>query len=85
MIKRFIIRKEENALVSILCFVGGIVIGCIIGPIFYRCKSGYGRFKLEPYDSDEPDGFYKINVIIPQEQDLLKINTIVLLKDDSLK
>ena len=71
-------------LVSILCLIGGLVAGCVITQVIFRCKSGYGRFKLEPYDTEEEDGFYKINVVIPQDQDLLKIKRILLTKD-SLK
>lgn len=68
-------------LVSILCLAGGVIVGSVVTQIIFRCKSGYGRFKLEPYDTEEEDGFYKINVAIPQEQNLLKVDKIILTKD----
>ena len=67
--------------VNILCLAVGFVIGFAIRQIVSGRGSGYGHFKIEPYDTEEEDGFYKINVVIPQEQDLLKVNKIVLTRD----
>ena len=65
-----------------LVFLGGIVLGTIITRIFIDFRTAHGYFKLEPYDDDDT-GFYKINIRIPGETDLLHNDRIILTKDHS--
>ena len=67
-----------------LVFLGGVLLGSITTHILSDLKSGYGYFKIEPYD-EEDTGFYKVNVCITPNQNLLKKNKIVLYKDSSQK
>ena len=41
--------------------------------------TGYGYFKVEPYKDEE--GFYTVNVRIPNEQNLLNIDKIILKRE----
>lgn len=63
-------------------FLGGVVIGIIISKIGVRRSSAYGHFKIEPYDEDNT-GFYKINMEVTPNQDLLKKDYIILEKINS--
>mgnify|MGYP000192425532 CR=1 FL=1 len=63
-------------------FLGGVVIGIIVSKIGVRRSSAYGYFTLEPYDEDNT-GFYKINMKVTPNQDLLKKDFIILEKIDS--
>lgn len=63
-------------------FLGGVVIGIIVSKIGVLRLSAYGHFKLEPYDEDNT-GFYKINMKVTPNQDLLKKDFIILEKIDS--
>ena len=62
-----------------LVFLGGVILGSIITQILLHRITGYGYFKVEPYKDEE--GFYSVNVRIPNEQDLLHINKIILEKE----
>ena len=63
-------------------FLGGVVIGIIVSKIGVRRSSAYGHFTLEPYDEDNT-GFYKINMKVTPNQDLLKKDFIILEKIES--
>ena len=63
-------------------FLGGVVIGIIVSKIGVQRSSAYGNFKIEPYDEDNT-GFYKINMEVTPNQDLLKKDFIILEKINS--
>ena len=67
-----------------LVFLGGVVVGLITARSVIRRVSGFGYFKLEPYDEDDT-GFYRINVSIAPGLNLLKKDYIILRKDHSQK
>ena len=67
-----------------LAFLGGVIAGLIITRLIFRRISGFGYFYLEPYDDDNT-GFYKINMAIKPNQNLLKKDYIILEKDHSQK
>lgn len=67
-----------------LVFLGGVVLGSIITQILVHYRTAHGYFKLEPYDDDDT-GFYKINIRIPGEIDLLEKDKIILAKEHSQK
>lgn len=62
-----------------LGILGGILLGILIDQTkMHNAAKGY--FRLEPYDDDNT-GYYKINMIIPPDQDLLHKDIIILRKD----
>lgn len=65
-----------------LVFLGGVFTGLGLVSLFFSLKSGHGYFKLEPYD-DENTGFYKINIKLYSNQNLLEKKYIILEKDNS--
>lgn len=67
-----------------LVFLGGVFTGLGLVSIFFGLKSGFGDFKLEPYDEDDT-GFYRINIKLHSNQNLLKKKYIILEKDNSQK
>lgn len=69
-----------------LVFLGGVLFGCIITRILFRHKTGYGYFKVEPYeDEDGVEGLYRVNVCLSPDQNLLNVKQIILHKDPSQK
>ena len=62
-----------------LAFLGGVILGSIITQILLHRRAGYGYFKVEPYKDEE--GFYTVNVRIPNEQDLVHVEKILLKKE----
>lgn len=65
-----------------LIFLGGVILGTILTNVLFYTKCGRGYFKLVPYDEDNT-GFYKVNIRIPSDQDLLKKDKIILAKENS--
>ncbi len=65
-----------------LIFLGGVILGSILTNALFCMKCGRGYFKLVPYDEDNT-GFYKVNIRIPSDQDLLKKDKIILAKENS--
>ena len=65
-----------------LIFLGGVILGGILTNALFYMKCGRGYFKLVPYDEDNT-GFYKVNIRIPSDQDLLKKDKIILAKENS--
>lgn len=68
----------------VLVFLGGVFTGLGLASLFFSLKSGHGYFKLEPYDEDDT-GFYRINIRLYSNQNLLKKKYIILEKDNSQK
>lgn len=68
-----------------IMFLLGVLFGTIVTKILTDVKAGHGYFKLVPYKDEE--GFYTINVRIPNEQPLDKKKIVILRKekDDSRK
>ena len=64
-----------------LIFTIGVVFGSILTQFIFRRRTGYGRFKVEPYKDEE--GFYTVNVALIQDYNLLKVDKIILYKDRS--
>lgn len=64
-----------------LIFTIGVVFGSILAQFIFRRRTGYGRFKVEPYKDEE--GFYTVNVALIQDDNLLKVDKIILYKDRS--
>lgn len=64
-----------------LIFTIGVVFGSILSQFIFRRRTGYGRFKVEPYKDEE--GFYTVNVALAQDDNLLKVDKIILYKDRS--
>ena len=64
-----------------IIFSLGLLLGSIITLTIREVLSGNGYFKLVPYD-EENTGFYRINVRIISNQDLMKKRYIVLRKED---
>ena len=62
-----------------LAFLIGVILGTIISQVLIHHRTGYGYFKVEPYKDEE--GFYTVNVRIPNEQDLLHIDKIILKRE----
>ena len=63
--------------------IAGIVAGTLLGAYLMSVKTrnaAKGYFMIEPYDNDNT-GYYKINMIIPPDQDLLHKDIIILRKD----
>ena len=69
---------------SFLAYLGGVVVGVIVTLIFQYLRTAHGYFKLEPYDEDDT-GFYKVNIRIPSEANLLHTDKIILHKEESQK
>lgn len=67
---------------SYLMFLGGVFVGTIITLILRDLKSGYGWFRIEPYDDDEDD-LYTVKISLKKDQALLKKKQIILKRDDS--
>lgn len=68
----------------LIVFAGGVAVGAIITEILVYHNTTHGYFKLEPYDDDNT-GFYKVNIRIPSNVDLLKKDRIILNKEYSQK
>lgn len=64
-----------------LIFTIGVLFGSILSQFIFRRRTGYGRFKVEPYKDEE--GFYTVNVALIQDDNLLKVDKIILYKDRS--
>lgn len=64
-----------------LIFTIGVAFGSILTQFIFKWRTGYGRFKIEPYKDEE--GFYTVNVALAQDDNLLKMNKIILYKDHS--
>ena len=62
-----------------LVFLIGVILGTIISQVLVHYRTGYGYFKVEPYKDEE--GFYTVNVRIPNEQNLLNIDKIILKRE----
>ena len=62
-----------------LAFLVGVILGTIITKALVHHRIGYGYFKVEPYKDEE--GFYTVNVRIPNEQNLLNIDKIILKRE----
>ena len=62
-----------------LAFLVGVILGTIITKALVHHRTGYGYFKVEPYKDEE--GFYTVNVRIPNEQNLLNIDKIILKRE----
>ena len=62
-----------------LAFLIGVILGTIITQVLVQYRTGYGYFKVEPYKDEE--GFYTVNVRIPNEQNLLNIDKIILKRE----
>lgn len=67
-----------------LFFLGGVAFGTIITRIVLDLRTSHGHFYLEPADEDDT-GFYKVNISITPNQNLLKKKYIILEKDNSPK
>ncbi len=67
-----------------LALLGGVILGSAIMYFVDRLKTGYGYFKIEPYDDDD-DGFYTINVCITPDPKLMDAEQIILRRDHSQK
>lgn len=67
-----------------LVFLGGVALGAIVTEILVYHRTAHGYFKIEPYDDDDT-GFYKVNIRIPGEIDLLKKDRVILNKEYSQK
>lgn len=65
-----------------LIFLGGVILGGILTNALFYMKCGRGYFTVIPYDEDDT-GFYKVNIRIPSEQNLLKKDRIILAKENS--
>ena len=66
---------------TFIIFSLGVLLGTIVTLTIRAVLSGNGYFKLEPYD-EENTGFYRINVRIMSNQDLMKKKYIILRKED---
>ena len=62
-----------------LAFLVGVILGTIITKALVHHRTGCGYFKVEPYKDEE--GFYTVNVRIPNEQNLLNIDKIILKRE----
>lgn len=67
-----------------LVFLGGVVLGIILNRIYVEVRTARGHFYIEPYDEDDT-GFYRINISVTPNQDLINKNYIFLQKDTSQK
>lgn len=67
-----------------LVFLGGVVLGVILNRILIDFRTARGHFYIEPYDEDDT-GFYRINISVTPNQDLINKNYIFLQKDTSQK
>lgn len=67
-----------------LIFLGGVLLGVVLANLLRRRNTGYGYFKIVPYENGE-DGFYTVNVHITPDQKLLNVTQIILRKDNSQK
>ena len=69
----------------LILFLGGVFLGIIFAAICLSVKAGRGYFKVEPYiDEDGPlDGIYEVNVRLKPNQDLIKKDVVVLIKEHS--
>lgn len=65
-----------------LIFLGGVILGTILTNTLFYTKCGRGYFTVIPFDEDDT-GFYKVNIRIPSDQDLLKKDKIILAKENS--
>ena len=65
-----------------LMFLGGVCVGSIITLCLVYLKSGYGWFRIEPYEDDEDD-LYTVKIALKKDQALLKKKQIILKRDDS--
>lgn len=66
-----------------LVFLGGVVFGSIMSNILFHRKTGYGRFKIEPYYDEDNSDLYRVNIAMTPDQKLLDVKKIILHKDDS--
>ena len=67
---------------SYLMFLGGVFVGSIIALSLMYLKSGYGWFRIEPYEDDEDD-LYTVKISLKKDQALLKKKQIILKRDYS--
>lgn len=67
----------------ILAFVGGALVGILFAAWRMAWKTASGYFKTEPLEDEE--GFYKVNISITQDQNLLNKSTLILKRDPSQK
>lgn len=69
---------------NLILFILGLIIGFIVSRVCVSHLSAFGSFRLEPYDNEDI-GFYKVNMMIVPNQNLLKKDYIILKKDNSQK
>ena len=69
----------------LLYFISGFIIGSFTVYLLKKIrnkKTGYGFFKIEPYDNKN-DELYKVNIRLTPDQNLLKVKDILLHKENS--
>lgn len=68
---------------SYLMFLGGVFVGSIITLSLMYLKSGYGWFRIEPFEDEEDDDLYTVKISLKKDQALLKKKQIILKRDYS--
>ena len=63
-------------MITLVTFLGGMLVGAIVLTICLAIQSGIGYFKVDPVEPDE--GTYSVNVRLEANQNLLKKNFILL-------
>lgn len=66
-----------------VAFLGGVFVGSIITRCLMYLKSGYGWFRIEPFEDDDEDDLYMVKIFLKKGQSLLKKKQIILKRDYS--